>query len=236
MSDGATVDGVALVAPNTIGSWMASGDASQVDQAIAAWQTWIDVMAERSLYNGLFSIFSQESPPGGTTWQAPDDYEKFAALGSGFGGFGPLYQVGFLEIVRLVVNGLETNQVFVPGGIEQLAAGFLSHEIVLPDGSTTTVGDHVQTGVTCGAITETGDGKLSIETGGDPIVADKVIVATTHRSMEIDTEVARFGDGALVETEAAAALREIHIMNSSKIFVRTATRFWENTTKGTRRS
>lgn len=226
MSDGATLDGVTLAAPTQIGTWMASGDADQVAQAIAAWQQWIRVMVDRSLFNGLATIFGAPNPPGGKTWAYPEDYERFAALGSGFGGFGPLYQVGFLELLRLVVNGLETDQVFVPGGIRQVAKGFLTTSITRPDGSTTYLSDHVRTGVTCGQITRTGTG-LTIKSNTGTIEADRVIVATTTRAMEIDTGATRFGDGALLLAEAAAGVNTLHMMNSSKIFVRTKTRFWE---------
>jgi tryptophan 2-monooxygenase len=66
-------------------------------------------------------IFNGANPPGGKRWAYPEDYERFASLGAGFGGFGPLYQVEFPEIIRLVVNGLESDQMLVPGGIEQVA-------------------------------------------------------------------------------------------------------------------
>ena len=63
---------------------------------------------------GLSVIFQlNPNPPGG----GDDDMEIFGTLGVGSGGFGSLYSVQFLEIFRLFVNELETDQQFVPTGI-----------------------------------------------------------------------------------------------------------------------
>lgn len=230
MSEGAMLEGNALVAPNTIGEYLTSGN---TDAAISAWKTWIEVMDNRSLFNGLVAIFSEQNPPGGQTWKYPEDYERFSALGAGFGGFGPLYQVGFLEIIRLVVNGLETDQRSVPGGVRLLADGFAESEIQRPDGSLTNVSNNLVLNATCTNLTRNCS-DISLDVNGETQHFDRVIVATTNRSMEIDTQTARFDENAVINADSAAAIRELHMMNSSKTFVRVATRFWQDVSNNTR--
>ncbi len=79
-----------------------------------------------SFYQGLVQAFVENYAKYGLTqpWQ-PEDFALFGALGVGSGGFGPLYQVNFAEIILLIVNGLETNQQFYPGGLGALIKGFL---------------------------------------------------------------------------------------------------------------
>src|ERR1041385_6778148 len=79
-----------------------------------------------SFYQGLVQAFVENYQQYGLTqpW-SPEDFALFGALGVGSGGFGPLYQVNFAEIVRLVVNGLETHQQFYPGGLGALIDGFI---------------------------------------------------------------------------------------------------------------
>ncbi|UUX51170.1 FAD-dependent oxidoreductase [Nisaea acidiphila] len=256
MNNGATITYVdsagntqtkTLVAPAAIQKALqtdASGTSLNPDVDVeTAWSDWLSVFANRSLINGLVLIFSSEAnlPEGATLWSYPEDYERFASLGTGFGGFGPLYQVAFLEIIRLVVNGLETDQKFVPSGIESLADSLRDTTITQPGGGTTTVGDNLNLNSPISGIYRFGD-KIAVLGGdGTPVPAgpfDQVIVATTQRSMEIDTNLGLFygielnGNtyGPTQEAETAQALRDIHIMNSSKVFIRTATQFWKEGT------
>lgn len=259
MSEGATVtytdpsgnaQSIKLVAPNDIAAALKTNEQgvptnTQVDPR-SAWADWLRVFINKSLFNGLVMIFDGPNPPGGRRWAYPEDYERFASLGAGFGGFGPLYQVEFPEIIRLVVNSLESDQMLVPGGIEQVTDGLLHAKITQPDGREVSVRDftHLSTPVTGVYKIE---GKITVlGADGNPVHGspfDRVIVATTQRSMEIESNIGLFttidlpGIGKArptLPTEAAQAIRDIHIMNSSKVFIRTKDQFWKSLPHGTR--
>ncbi|MFA0961653.1 flavin monoamine oxidase family protein [Roseivirga sp. BDSF3-8] len=210
---------------------------------VAEWKKYLDVFNNKSLFDGLVTIFNGPNPPGGTTWNYPEDYERFASLGAGFGGFGPLYEAGFLEIIRLVINGLESNQVFVPSGIEEVAYNLYNTEVSLPHGGTTTVASHCQTNTPVGGVYKQGDKIAILSPSGEQLgTFDRVIVATTQRAMEIDANLGLFSEFTqnnipyqpTLPPEAAQSIRDIHIMNSSKTFIRTETKFWEGLSDQTR--
>ncbi|WP_419943652.1 FAD-dependent oxidoreductase [Candidatus Poriferisodalis sp.] len=107
-------DGTTLMAPARITQLMIDGD---FRGSLAAWQPWIDNFEDLSFGAGLSRIFQRTTtPPGGERW-TDDDMAIFGTIGVGSGGFGSLYSVQFLEILRLFVNELETDQQFVPSGI-----------------------------------------------------------------------------------------------------------------------
>jgi tryptophan 2-monooxygenase len=182
-----------------------------------------------SFYQGLIEQFVENYAAWGIEqpWNG-DDFELFGTLGLGSGGFGPLYEVNFAEMVRLVVNGLETHQQFYPDGLCKLTDGFMRHT---PHGAS--VGSRIRydsqvTGVTRspnerGAIVSLADGTSS--------TFDAVIVATSHRSMQVEMSLADpypMPADPLVDPPTASAIREMHLMNSSKLFVLTKNKFWQD--------
>ena len=241
---------VTLAAPNDIADALmidADGNpkSTKVDP-VEAWKSYMEVFLNKSLFDGLVTIFNGSNPPGGKAWNYPEDYERFASLGTGFGGFGPLYQVGFLEIMRLITNGLEVGQVFVPKGIETVAHKLYSEDVVQPDGTTAKVSDNTTTNCPIGGVYKSGDKIVVLDKSGKQVPGspfDRVIVATTQRSMEIDSNLGLFDPFTLPEvgnveptmpTEVAQSIRDIHIMNSSKVFIRTKDKFWTSLKEGTR--
>ena len=94
------------------------------------WQGLIDKYANKSFYQALVEGIPQ--------W-GPEELNAFGALGIGSGGFGPLYDVGFLEMLRLIVNQLEVDQLGIAGGISGLTQGFLTTPVVQPNGTTTSL-------------------------------------------------------------------------------------------------
>jgi tryptophan 2-monooxygenase len=171
-----------------------------------------------SFFQGLVQAFVENYSQYGLQqpWQ-PEDFALFGALGVGSGGFGPLYQVNFAEIVRLVVNGLETNQQFYPGGLDALASGFLQ-----------SVASSIAYGAKVNSV-YSADGKVAVavEKDGSQGEFDAVIVATTTRSMQVDLGLTDPASGApLLTADQNTAIREIHLMNSSKLFVLTQSKFW----------
>jgi len=210
-------------------------DPSTFAAAQAAWQQLIFNAAPPgpeqgfstiSFYQGLVQAFVENFAQYGLTqpW-SQEEFALFGALGVGSGGFGPLYQVNFAEIVRLVVNGLESNQQFYPGGLGALIEGFLNSN--LPGGQ---LGNSVAFGTPVQAVTSLPGGQVELTFGGsDPSVAqfDAVIIATTTRSMQIDMGLTDPPTGTpVLDADQNTAIREIHLMNSSKLFVLTQNKFW----------
>jgi tryptophan 2-monooxygenase len=184
-----------------------------------------------SFFQGLVQAFVENYQKYKCEPWTARDFALFGALGIGSGGFGPLYQVNFAEIVRLVVNGLETSQQFYPAGLgsltdrlaNQVSSSILTRRRVV---AVNHVGG-LEHPVRVTAID--GSGQESRET------FDAVVIATTTRSMQVDMDVTDPpppnipGAGRPIMPitgEQAAAVQQLHLMNSSKLFVLTDTKFW----------
>ena len=179
-----------------------------------------------SFFQGLVEAFVENYQQYGLAqpWTA-EDFALFGALGVGSGGFGPLYGVNFAEIIRLVVNGLETNQQFYPGGLNALVNGFLNST----PGNSNPLKDYISYGSVVQSVQPVSGGqvKLTFSSGQQPETLDAVIIATTTRSMQVDMGLTDPPSGSLVlNADQNTAIREIHLMNSSKLFVLTSSKFW----------
>ncbi len=181
-----------------------------------------------SFYTGLAECFVEHYADYGLTapWTG-DDFELFGALGVGSGGFGPLYSVNFAEIARLVINGLETDQQFYPGGMQKLVDGFLdcAPDAARPD---LRIRDCIRYDTRVIAIEYSLDPvrRVLVLAERDSSEFDQVIVATTNRSIQVDMNLTDGGPGVIPEA-VDSALRELHLMNSSKLFVLTRSKFWQ---------
>lgn len=173
-------------------------------------------------YQGLVQAFVEHADRWNTRKWSANDFALFGALGLGSGGFGPLYQVNFAEIARLVVNGLETDQQFYPSGLSGLADGFVQRlqSTQIQFGTKVT---GVQSGNQPAVTFQPPD-----STTPSSATFDAVIVATTTRAMEVDMGISSSSPW-LRPPSAGTALREIHLMNSSKLFVLTESKFWRET-------
>lgn len=214
-------------------------DPSTFANAQAAWQQLIynatppgpeQGYSTISFYQGLVQAFVENyanydlSQPWGT-----EEFALFGALGVGSGGFGPLYEVNFAEIIRLVVNGLETNQQFYPGGLSALTDGFLNSKPT--PGSSWTLGQTIQYSSQVTAVQPLSGGQVQVSylLGGNQEEAqfDAVIIATTTRSMQVEIGLTDPPAGSLaLNADQNTAIRELHLMNSSKLFVLTQSKFW----------
>jgi tryptophan 2-monooxygenase len=189
------------------------------------WQGLIDEYASTSFYQALVEGIPQ--------W-GPEQRNAFGALGIGSGGFGPLYDVGFLEILRLIVNQLEIDQLGIVRGISGLTQGFLTTQVTQPDGTQTSLARSGALSLNC-EVTE-----IACTDGGPRLTwtdADEreqaedfaaVIVATTSRAMEfLGLTLSTPGTAEALPEPVRVALRTLHMMSSSKLFVRTSSKFWK---------
>lgn len=88
--------------------------------ASSLWQKWLDAFSSETFSSGIERIFRGAHPPGGEKWTRDVDMELFKELGVGSGGSGPVFGCGFIEILRLIVNGYEDNVMLLLDGIEEI--------------------------------------------------------------------------------------------------------------------
>ena len=194
------------------------------DVVRSLWQEQIVRYKDASFYEALV-----EGIPAWTT----EDLNAFGALGMGSGGFGPLYGVGFLELLRILLNQFEVDQQLIVNGIGSLTDGFYETQVTPPNGgqpvSLQQLGAvHLNTPVTAVQYNQLSERAKVIYDGGSQEFA-AVIVATTTRAMELMglTQAAPQDNvNTLVTAPVKTAIRNLHLMESSKLFIRTATKFW----------
>ena len=169
------------------------------------------------------------------TW-TDEDANKFGALGIGSGGFGPLFPINFLEFLRILANGWEDEQQVLPCGITAFIEKFYTEPVESPLGMRSleylnTL--HLNSPVT--AIKYQNDKPVVYYTNSDKSEQSKsfeaVIVTTTTRSMEImgltlDSPTITSSVAVIAQQPVQVALRNLHLTTSSKLFIRTETKFW----------
>lgn len=213
-----------LAAPNAITNWLADPQAN-MDQIRQAWQAYVDAFGNSSLYEAMVRMFTDPKAPGGTVWQQID-FEFFGALGTGFGGFGPLFHIGFLDILRFVIDAVDSDHHELVTGTSSIVQGFLNQPIPLAGGGTTLISDHVLSGMpVIGIGVDSGQAVLTFADGTRQSF-DRVVVATSHRSMELTMGLGASAAGLPLAEPVADAVRRLHLENSSKMFVETQA-FWD---------
>jgi tryptophan 2-monooxygenase len=197
------------------------GDLEGVRQV---WQRYIDQYRDVSFLTAL----TQGIPSWG-----PAELNAFGALGMGSGGFGPLYGVGFLEMLRVIVNQWEVDQQLMQFGINDLTMSFYTSKVKLPNGAIASL-DETEALRLNTAVTRIGyDGTNPVIESTGPKgklreVFDAVVVATTSHAMEFMGLTLPAAGGDLLRQEVKVALRNLPMMNSSKLFIRTKTKFWKD--------
>jgi tryptophan 2-monooxygenase len=185
-----------------------------LDGVRKVWQTYIDKYSTLSFYEGV-----QE----GTGWNQ-DQMNAFGALGLGSGGFGPLYDIDFLDIFRLLANQLETDQQLFAGGISELTNGM--YELTITDGNgreTSLAQIDALYPAYATALRQQGEDWEITDSKGDVRAYPAIVFATTTRVMEM---LGMTLPGAPFSENVQTAIRNLHMMESSKLFIRTKTKFW----------
>ncbi|WP_434631173.1 NAD(P)/FAD-dependent oxidoreductase [Chromobacterium sp. CV08] len=216
LDEGAELDnGVRLAAPHRLTALLADG---RYEEARGEWQRYLDSCGDLSFYSALVRIFCGERPPGGERWCKPDDFQLFGSLGIGSGGFQPVFRASFIEIMRLVVNALETDQRLIPEGISALS-GRLAAEVF--DGQS--VGERVRHARVNGVTREGGAIRVQLDDGG-ALDFDRLIVTCTNRSMQVNLKLSQ--GGHWFDADVRRAINETHLVGSSKLFILTPRKFW----------
>lgn len=206
--------------PETLIDWWGVYQLTPADvnkaELIKKWQSIIDEFKDETFYHAIFRLSQNTDITGGQPWSV-EDMNKFGALGVGSGGFGSLYEINFVEILRLFTNGWEVGQQFLEEGI-----GELVNQIVLGLGNN---GADTLSKTKVNSITKTDD-KYNVTTSTGVVGKyDAVIVSTTTRAMHY-MGLTTIHSTPILDQDAKVAIRDLHLMNSSKFFVLTKNKFW----------
>jgi len=216
---------IELVATTTLTKLLAGESVPGAPPVVEAWQAYIDAFGHASLYEAMVRIFTDPAAPGGALWE-PIDFEFFGALGTGFGGFGPLFPIAFLDIIRFVINAVDSNQHELTTGVGSIVEGFLNQPV-----GGTSLGQCVRLSTPVIGIQAQGARvQLTFESGAVDVF-DRVVVATSHRSMELTMGLGASAGGAPLAEATADAVRRLHLENSSKVFVESKA-FWDQPCPG----
>ncbi|EWG67548.1 MULTISPECIES: NAD(P)/FAD-dependent oxidoreductase [unclassified Enterobacter] len=214
-AEGCQLGGITLVAPAKISAML---KAQLFNEAHIAWQAWLNAFRDESFYSAIVKIFTSPQPPGGYIWKRPEDFELFGSLGIGSGGFLPVFQTGFTEILRLVINGYEDDQRLITGGISLLVERLASQSLC---------GKRLYDYICFRSVNRIykDNGKIKLVTDGETIAAfDRVIVTTNNRAMQMVHGIA--ADDTFLSQDISRAVRETHLTGSSKLFMLTPDKFW----------
>lgn len=241
-ANGITINGNVVYEPAaTIAQTLGAYD---VATATSIWAKYIKRFGQMTFYGVLYELFSgkgvgengvQYDIPGGTPWTF-SDFDRFGALGVGSGGFGPLYPIGFTEIFRLLINGLENGQRFLQptstlnDGIRSVPKAFAS----AIEGNGANI--YLSTPISSIQQNTSGSGGFMLQTNSPTGPGQtlgpfqRVIVATTTRAMELTTNVTSYEfqpSSPLLVKDVAQAIMRTHVVSSNKVAVE-INNFWAN--------
>ena len=194
------------------------------DDVQIIWQNYLDHYKGISFYEAIRKV----SP----FWKE-EELNRFATLGIGTGGFGPLYHVCFTDILRIIMHRWEDNQMLIKEGVQEFAHRLFSQKVQTPDGmqSLQSVNSlHLNTPISQINLNPlTGNPEIGFYKDNKlQIVGYKaVIVATTTRAMQfMGLSSTDHNNQNLVSEPVQSAIRNVHLINSSKLFIRTKEKFW----------
>lgn len=219
--------------------WYNGGGAPDWSQVSAAWQAYIDQYRNTSVYDALLAGLPQ--------W-TNREMDAFSALGVGSGGFGTLYRVGQLELLRNLLNKWEYEQQlivgwqgddgkFIPDGINGLTHLLYRKPVPLSNARSASLESlgAVKRNSTVTKIERVPQsGELRVR-WTDNLTRRRraktfaaVIVAVPTRAMELDLGLTLpQGDAVdLGAQDIKNAMRTSYLIGSSKMLIRTKTKFW----------
>jgi tryptophan 2-monooxygenase len=193
-------------------------------------QGYMDKYGDHTFHSGLMAVLQEM---GLKRW-TPLESKAFGSLGVGTGGFGPLYPIGFVEFLRIVLNKLEDNQHLLPDGATAALEQFYTTDVPLLDGTSAPLEDKAEINLNTKVVGVTiAGGKPTIEFRNENGDVDKrefaaALVATSPPAMERMGLSLTTGAEPVLSTDAASAITDLHMMSSTKVAIRTATKFWLN--------
>lgn len=202
--------------------------AHDTDAMQQIYQGYLDKYGDKTFYDAIMEGLKDA----GITW-SKDEVDAFGTLGIGTGGLGAFYPVSFMEILRVMLNEFEKDQHLLQEGTTAALSKFYSAEVSLPDGSSASLATNAEINLRT-QVTDilANKGKPMLEfKGPDGAIRTRefagVIVATTPLAMQ-DMGLSRpkTGPGQVLPAEVANAIGNLNLVSSSKLFIRTPTKFW----------
>jgi monoamine oxidase len=181
----------------------------------AAWQEIVEQYKETS-----FRGFLVEQG-----WSL-EEIEAFYTVGFGVGGYGPLFQISFIEILRINVCGWDNGQLEIVGGNDKLAEGFYTSKVETEDGkkSLKELGLVFLNTPVIKVRKDQKTNELLLTTLDDEVFAcDDLIVTAQLRAVQMEIDIEK----SLLSPEKWQAIYSSHFMSSGKIFLETETAFWK---------
>ena len=138
--------------------------------------------------------------------------------------------------MRIVVNMWEDKQQLLTNGVTGLMKAFYSTPVTIPSGQNVSLQDldALKLNMRVDGIQYL-NGQPTLYFSDDcapPQAFDAVIVATTTRSMEVIGLTLPPEQGPdIIDQDVKVAIRNLHLMDSSKLFIRTKTKFWKDPTR-----
>lgn len=191
-------------------------------------QGYLDKYGNKSFYDALIEGLQEI----GINW-TKNEIDAFGTLGIGTGGFGAFYPVCFMEMLRLLLNQFENDQHLLPEGAAMALDKFYSTEVPLPNGGAASLKDNAEINLrTQVTDIKANNGKSIVEfKGQDGAMHSKefaaVIVATTPGAMQkIGLSHRKTSSEQVLSADVANAINDLGMVSSSKLFIRTPTKFW----------
>jgi len=139
-------------------------------------------------------------------------------------------------MLRILVNQWEVDQQLMQYGIGGLTEGLYNQQVTQPNGQTTSLAASASVLFNSPVTTIDLSGLQPLIYYNDPnngpssYLAQALIVATTTRSMEfMGLTLPSDSGNNLLPQPSRVAIRNLPLTNSSKLFIRTATKFWQGT-------
>lgn len=202
--------------------------AHDTDRMQEIYQGYLDKYGDKTFHDALMEGLEDA----GIHW-TKDEVNAFGTLGIGTGGLGVFYPISFMEILRVMLNGFEKDQHLLPDGTATAVNKFYRADVSQPDGTTASLNTNAEINLRT-QVTDilANDGKPILEfRGPDGKMRTRefagVIVATTPVAMQ-DMGLSRPKSGSqqVLSTEVANAISDLNLVSSSKLFIRTPTKFW----------
>lgn len=150
-----------------------------------------------------------------------DDIELFGRIGMGMGGFASLMNVAFCELLGVVVRGVESDLVHIAGGADRLPRALADADLERCRG---TVRDRVRYGARVVAIRQDFSGvTVRYQTASGPAEATgthAIVTAPFPMLNHVDFDPP-------VSDQKRRAIRELHYVSATKIFLQCRRRCWD---------
>ncbi|KAI9625833.1 hypothetical protein H4Q26_016081 [Puccinia striiformis f. sp. tritici PST-130] len=241
VKDGLKTNGVEVFASlRTMRILLQSGDQEVRQAVIPLWQKFLDSFKNDSFGGGLQRIFGPQhnwDVPGRHVWEE-QDFEMFGSLGIGCGGYGPVYSRDFNSILRLVVNGLESDQATfakmkdgrpLPAPIQDLVK-----EICLKASSLGATIKLKTNGEVISSHSINGAPSIIVEETCDDVTNesnyDLVIIGNTTRAANVKMRYISSYSNKILSKAASTAVNNISMISSTKVFARVK-KFWNEENK-----